>query len=657
MTANKWNDQEAAVFADDPLAMRVYTSRLLGQDPSLVLHGGGNTSVKIREDDFFGTPTDLLYVKGSGWDLATIEKPGFSPVRLDVLLQLATFESLSDSVIVREQRAALTDPFAPNPSVEAILHAVIPAQFVDHTHADAVVAVMNTPGGLENVKAIYGDRVLIIPYVMPGFKLARLVYEMTRATDWDAIEGLVLMNHGVFTFHDDARTSYERMIKLVSEAENFLAQQQALAVATTDPAPPDLLRLAELRRAVSRTAGQPMLARLDRRPEAAGYAGLPTLAEIAFQGPLTPDHIIRTKRIPVQVGDDVNADVAAFAADYAAYFEAHATDDLTMLDPAPRWGVWPGQGVVSFGATLKAATITADIIEHTIAAQQWAASLGGWQALGQPDLFDMEYWELEQAKLKRGGGAPPFQGKVALVTGAASGIGRACAQVLHEQGAVVVGLDLSDAITAVMNQPGMLGLKVDVTDAAAVQSAIDQTILAFGGLDVLVTNAGFFPKNAHIEAMEAATWDKSVAVNLTSHQRMMQATIPYLKRGIDPAVVVVGSKNFPAPGPGAASYSVMKAGLTQLARVAALELAADGVRVNVVHPDAVFDTGIWTDEMLASRAGHYGMSVSDYKTKNLLGTEITSRDVATLVALMAGEAFGKTTGAQVPIDGGNNRVI
>ena len=657
MTKNIWNDEVAKAYFDDTLRMRVYTSRLLGQDPSLVLHGGGNTSVKIREKDFFGNIVDLLYVKGSGWDLATIEKEGFSPVRMEVLLKLAEFEALSDSIIVREQRAGLTDPYAPNPSVEAILHAIIPSRFVDHTHADAVIAVMNTSNGMANVRQIYGDRVLIVPYVMPGFKLARKVYEMTRDVDWNDIEGIMLMNHGAFTFHDEARRSYERMIDLVSRAEAFLRDRGALSIAGEDAQPRDYLKLAALRRVVSEAASMPMLAQLNSSREAVGYANLDDVDLIALQGPLTPDHIIRTKRIPALINGDVREVVSRYVDDYIAYFNQNAGKDIAMLDPAPRWAVWRGQGIISFGPTVKSAGIVSDIVDHTIAVQQWAEAIGGWRALPPGDLFEMEYWELEQAKLKREASVPPFQGKVALVTGAASGIGLACAKTLAEQGAAVVGLDLSENINTTFHGLNMLGMQVDVTDDDRVQRAIEESIATFGGLDILVSNAGYFPPNAKLEDMDADVWDRSVRVNLTSHQRVLQASIPYLKLGIDPAVVIIGSKNYPAPGPGAASYSVMKAGLTQLARVAALELAGDGVRVNVVHPDAVFDTALWTDEMLQSRAQYYGMTVQEYKTKNLLHTEIRSRDVAHLVAAMASDVFARTTGAQVPIDGGNDRVI
>ncbi len=652
-----WNDREAAQYADDPLGMRVYTSRLLGKDPDLVLHGGGNTSVKLTELDFFGEPVNLLYVKGSGWDLATIEKPGFSPVRMDALLKLAQFEALSDSVIVREQRAALTDPFAPNPSVEAILHAIIPHRFVDHTHADAVIGVMNTIDGEENLRDIYGERVFIVPYVMPGFKLARAVYEMTHDLDWSLVDGIILMNHGVFTFHNDARTSYENMIGIVDMAEQYMSDKSTLHMPTLRDTQEDLPKLARLRKAVSEAAGKPMLAAMNQSASAQGYSNQHELDRIAFQGPLTPDHIIRTKRVPVKVGDDPTADVAAFVEDYRAYFEAHTDGSLTMLDPAPRWAVWPHIGAVSFGTTYKNAHIVADIVSHTMTVQRWSEALGGWRALDQPELFEMEYWELEQAKLKRSGTPPPYQGKIVMVTGAASGIGRACAEYFIEQGAAVVGVDLSEQIEDVLNKPGTLGIVGDLTDPDAILAAVEATVREFGGLDVLVSNAGLFPPSAKIHEMDADAWDKSVEVNLTSHQRMMQAAIPYLQHGIDPAIVVMGSKNFPAPGPGAAAYSVMKAGVTQLARVAALELAPLGIRVNIVHPDAVFDTALWTDDLLESRAKHYGMSVQAYKTKNLLRVEITSRDVARLVATLAGEAFSRTTGAQVPIDGGNERVI
>jgi NAD(P)-dependent dehydrogenase (short-subunit alcohol dehydrogenase family) len=305
---------------------------------------------------------------------------------------------------------------------------------------------------------------------------------------------------------------------------------------------------------------------------------------------------------------------------------------------------------------VKEAGIIADITTHTVRAIQLAECLGGWQALPEADIFAVEYWDLEQAKLRQAATPPLHAGKVALVTGAASGIGRACAEVLQAHGAAVMALDIDPAIEA-DSQADYCGRVCDVTDSQALQAAVAETVRRFGGLDMVVSNAGTFPSNSRIEAMDATVWERSLRINLSSHEQLLQACVPFLQRGLDASVVFMASKNVTAPGPGAAAYSVAKAGLTQLARVAALELAPQGIRVNVLHPDAVFDTGIWTPEVLANRARHYGLSVEEYKTKNLLQVEITSHDVAELVSAVAGPLFAKTTGAQLPIDGGNERVI
>lgn len=656
---SRWNDADAAPLGTDPLKQRVYTSRLLGAEPSLVLHGGGNTSVKATQPNLFGDAEELLFVKGSGWDLATIEVRGFAPVRMDVLLRMAKLEKLTDADMVRVQKSAMTNPDAPAPSVEAILHAIIPYRFVDHTHADAVVSITNTPDGEAAIRSIYGDRVLYVPYVMPGFVLAKKVYELTQGVDWSKVEGMVLLNHGIFAFGDDARTSYERMIKLVTEAEDYLKAKQAFEVPLAIEEPKeDLLTLAKLRQAVGRQLGTPVIARLDRSVEAVSFSTRPGVEDFARRGPMTPDHVIQTKRVPLMVTGDVEADVTGFERDYRAYFDRNTNGSLTCLDPAPRWAIWPGHGTIAFGTAAKKADVVADICRHTMRAFQWGEALGGWKALPESDIFEVEYWELEQAKLKLGGTAKlPLQGKVALVSGAASGIGKLCAERLRAQGAAVVALDLNPGIVDSFQGADALGLVCDVTDTEALERAVETTVRTFGGLDVLVMNAGIFPEGRAIAELESKLWQKSLDVNLTSHVYLLRACVPYLAAGFDPAVVVIASKNVPAPGPGQAAYSAAKAGLTQVARVAALELGGQGIRVNVLHPNAVFDTGIWTEEVLADRARRYGMSVEQYKTNNVMRVEVTSRDVADLACAMAGPLFAKTTGAQVPIDGGNDRVI
>jgi len=654
---NRWSEKDAAKCQGDPLQLRVYTSRLLGQEPDLVLHGGGNTSVKTSEKNIFNETEELLYVKGSGWDLATIESAGFAPVRLDILKKMAGLPQLSDAEMVRLQRSAMPDPNAPTPSVEAILHAIIPFQYVDHTHADAVVTLTNTPDGERRVRALYGDRMLILPYVMPGFILAKHVHQATRGLDWSRVEGMILLHHGVFSFSDDARESYERMLRFVSQAEDYLDREARQAVAKAGAGSPDLLGLARLRRSVSRARGAAQVTQWDRSPEAAGFAGRQDARALSQRGPLTPDHVIRTKRTPVFLDQDPEQAVEKYCQDYQAYFDRHTRPGLTCLSSAPSWAVWPGQGLVAFGASANEAGIVADITKHTVTAIQRAEKLGGWQVLLEQDIFDMEYWELEQAKLRTNKKPAPLQGRVALVTGAARGIGRACVEALAAQGAAVAALDIDPGIVGLFKKSAILEIVCDVTDHNALQAAVAATVERFGGLDLLVCNAGIFPPTEDLENLKPETWNKSLAINLTSHQQLLQAAIPFLRLGIQASVVIIASKNVPAPGPGAAAYSVAKAGLTQLGRVAALELGPQGVRVNLVHPDAVFDTGIWTPEVLEQRAKRYGLSVAEYKTKNLLKVEITSSDVAALVATLAGPAFAKTTGAQIPIDGGNDRVI
>jgi NAD(P)-dependent dehydrogenase (short-subunit alcohol dehydrogenase family) len=335
-----------------------------------------------------------------------------------------------------------------------------------------------------------------------------------------------------------------------------------------------------------------------------------------------------------------------------------------MLAPDPRWLVWQGHGVISFGATESEAAVLRDIATHTWKTIQLTESAfaGGWKPLPAAKLFEIEYWDLEQAKLKKSGHAPggavqTHQGKVAIVTGSAAGIGFACAASLAHQGAKVIGIDLSPEIGEQMAGIGGIGIVANLTDEAKVKEAVEGAVRRFGGLDILVSNAGIFTAGAYLEDLEQSNWDKSMAVNLTSHQKLLKHAIPFLKKGIDPAIVLVGSRNVNAPGAGAASYSCAKAGLTQLCRVAALELAPFGVRCNIVHPDAVFDTKLWTPENLKRSAERYGLTVEEYKTRNLLKTEIKSRDVGNMVAAMASPLFGKTTGAQVPVDGGNDRVI
>jgi len=671
---NLWDQKTASGLEKKPLQLRVFSSQLLGFDSDLVLHGGGNTSVKLRETNIFGEEEDILYVKGSGRNLATIDIEGFTPLRLTHMNKLAELVHISDTMMVREQQLAMTNPDAPSPSVEALLHAIIPFSWIDHTHADAVVTLTNTPKGDKLVQDVYGDSMLIIPYVMPGFKLARKVYEITQKVDWQQYEGMILLNHGIISFGAEAHESYERMINAVTLAEKFLKKYSSMQKNNIKKKAPALNQetlstLARIRKKVSIIRGAASLARLNNSPEAQFFSSLPNVKNISTRGPITSDHLIRTKPAPVYLNKkNVEKSIEDFASKYEAYFDRHTNRKQTRLDSAPRWGVWPEQGIVSFGRNPDETEIISDIAMHTAKAIQQAENINsvnyrGWEPISEDHIFEAEYWELQQAKLKTEFQPPEFEGKIAVVTGAASGIGLACAEHFSQLGAAVAGLDINPEINNILSEhtksgsTHILGIQCDVTEKHAVAKAVAKTVQCFGGIDILVLNAGTFPAGQTIEEIEDETWNKSLKTNLTAPQQLLQSCVPFLKEGIDPSVVFIASRNVPAPGPGASAYSVPKAGQTQLARIAALELGKYGIRVNIIHPDCVYDTGLWTSKALERSARRYGLTVEEYKSRNILKTDVKTIEVARMVCAMAGSVFAKTTGAQIPIDGGNERVI
>ena len=449
------------------------------------------------------------------------------------------------------------------------------------------------------------------------------------------------------------------MIDLVTLAEDYLKQQGAWELEKKQPtvfSQPISQSLANLRAEVSQIAGFSVILNRKTDNQSLNFAQRPDLALISQQGPATPDHVIRTKRIP-QIGRDVQA----YAQAYQTYFNtesAKTKDPKTMLDAAPRVILDPELGLCTVGQTTKSAAIASDIYQHTIEIIERATQLGGYQALSATDIFEVEYWDLEQAKLRTGGNSPIFTGEVALVTGGASGIGKACVESLLKRGTAVIALDIQPEIEFLHERVDFCGIQCDLTDETAFNQALTKGIETFGGLDILVLNAGIFPPSCRVADLSQAQWQRVMNLNLDTNLMLLRECYPFLKLAFKGGrVVVIGSKNVTAPGPGVAAYSVSKAALNQLIRVTALEWGRDRIRLNTLHPNAVFDTGIWTEEVLTARAKHYGLSIEDYKTNNLLKVEITSRDVAELAAEMCGPLFSKTTAAQLPIDGGNERVI
>ena len=673
---NRWDEKKAIQYvAEDPvLGLRVYSSRLLGDEARLVLHGGGITSLKGATVNIFGEEVATLFVKGSGSDLKTIGSDAFPPVDHQRLLRLAELPALTDSEMMRELRLALLEPLGPTPSVEAIMHALIPFDYVDHTHSDAVVTLSNTRTGEARLRELYGDIVLILPYVMPGFVLAKQIAQVILETDWSKLRGIVLLNHGIITFANTAKESYDEMISLVTMAENALLQgassmpcefsgTPALIQASSE----DILNIARIRSSAGERFGAPILVALQHNEAALALAAESNVAELIQKGPLTPDHTIHTK--PFGAFFDFSEGTTdhgfeSFEKLYGSYFSSYASNEHQRLDLMPRFGAYIGKtglkSLVTLAPSVPKLDIVSDVVKHTAEAILNGELLGGWHPLPDSDLFDVEYWELEQAKLKKGEDeklTDEFRGRVALVTGAASGIGLACVNLLVSKGAAVLAVDKSADVHNISKSPYVLAYQGDLTKPLEITNCVQAAVKAFGGIDILVSNVGNFLTSTNIEALEDSIWESSLAINLTSHMRVLRECVPFLRLGFDAAVIFVGSKNVAAPGPGAAAYSASKAGLNQLARVAALELGKDAIRVNTVHPNAVYDTGLWNPKLLKSRADHYGMSVDEYRRSNVLKTDIESSDVAIAVLALAGRDFSKTTGAQVPVDGGNQRVI
>ena len=674
-----WNDRDAdaaiaryAEFGRD-VGLRVYTTRLLGQDPRLVLHGGGNTSVKTRISDLNGDSVEVLCVKGSGWDMGSIEPAGLPAVRLAPLLKLRTRESLSDEEMVRLQRANLIDPSSPNPSVEALLHAFIPHKFIDHTHSTAVLSLTDQPDGEALCREVYGPRVGYVPYLMPGFGLAKAAARVFEADP--SVEGLVLVKHGIFSFGADARQAYERMIALVTLAEQRLAKNRKAAfVGAKLPArPAALAEVAPIVRGAcslrdSRTDGAWKRFVLDFRGNDAvlNFVNGAEVTRYGQAGVVTPDHNIRIKNCPLVVaapeaGDlagftqQVRDAVAAFDERYRDYFarnNARVGGIKTMLDPSPRVVLVPGVGLFGLGRSKKDARVAADLAEAAIATITDAEAVGRFEPLPEADLFDVEYWSLEQAKL---GGARelPLAGQVAVITGAAGAIGFATATAFAAAGAEVALLDLDEAAAQARAKAigaAALGIRCDVTDAASVKAAFAQVAAAFGGVDIAVSNAGA-AWQGRIGEVDEAVLRQSFELNFYGHQRVAQAAVGIMRaQGTGGCLLFNVSKQAVNPGPDFGPYGLPKAATLFLVRQYAVDYGSEGIRANAVNADRI-RSGLLTEEMIASRSKARGVSEDGYMRGNLLGREVAAEDVAQ--AFLAQALALKTTADVTTVDGGN----
>ena len=675
-----WVDRDAeAVVADgakagiDPdLSLRVYTTRLLGRDPKLVLHGGGNTSLKTTMRDPLGAEVEVLRVKASGADMASIELAGFPALRLEPMQALRALETIGDEELIGIERANLIDARAPNPSVEVMLHAFLPHKFIDHTHATAVLSVVDQPRGEQICAEVFGDRMAFVPYLLPGFGLAKKAIEVFERSP--SCECLILSKHGLVTFGVTAREAYERMIAFVSRAEDFIARSRK-SVIVGQPArrPPPVADVAPIVRGVcsekdekAEGAWRRLVLEFRTGNAILDFLNAKDLQRLSEAGVITPDHTIRTKNWPLLLSAPESERMGEFARSarekakeftmrYCEYFARHnkrVVGSKRALDPLPRLVLVPGLGLFGLGRTRGDAVIAADIAEAWIECLTDAEAIGRFESISEADMFDCEYWPLEQAKL----GArkePPLTGQVAAITGAGGAIGAATAKCFAAAGAEVALLDV-DRATA-REQADALGgdalaLSCDVTDGGSVSAAFAKIAEHFGGVDIVVSNAGA-AWQGRIGEVDEDILHKSFELNFYGHQRVAQAAVRIMRaQGTGGCLLFNISKQAVNPGPNFGPYGIPKAAALALMRQYALDYGADGIRANAVNADRI-RSGLLTPQMIASRAKARGVSEKDYMTGNLLGREVDAEDVAQ--AFLHQALALKTTADVTTVDGGN----
>ncbi|HEX8409301.1 MAG TPA: bifunctional rhamnulose-1-phosphate aldolase/short-chain dehydrogenase [Thermoanaerobaculia bacterium] len=651
---NRWSESQ-----NDVLSQLVYQSRLVGAEEDLVLWGGGNNSVKAAATDILGRPIEVMYIKSSGSDMKSIVPKQFPAVRLDYIAPLRSRdEDMSDQEMVDYLAKCLIDPASARPSIETLLHAFLPAKAVLHTHADAILALTNTRGREATVRECFGDDVIVVPYRRPGFRLSRDVADAFDAHP-DAA-GLVLMNHGLITWGDTIQEAYERHIALVTRAETNVGRgfsPPSPGVGGLKPRPTS----AQLRGALG---GR--ILEFDDSAEVLDFLSRQDAHRITQIGPATPDHLLYTKRYPLflDAGDDVREKLAAWQAAYKAHYDAYPSE-FAMLEPTPRIVLMPGMGMWTAGKDARAARIVRDIYRHTMRIIGGAESLGGYETLNDEDAFHAEYWPLELYKLTLLPKEKELASRIALITGAASGIGRACAERFAEEGAHVVVTDIDlelaqQVAQSIIDRHGLrraIAVRLDVASEEDVERAFATAVREYGGVDVVVSNAGI-SSFGNLDTLPVAEWDRAFAVNARGHFLVARAAMRIMKeQSLGGSIVFNASKNVTAPGKEFGAYSVSKAAEAQLCKVVALEGGEFGIRANMLNPDAIFGgSRFWSDEMRTMRAQAYAIDTEKlpdfYRNRTLLKVEVTADDVAEAALFLAGPRSAKTTGTMLPVDGG-----
>ncbi len=669
---NNWSNSEARKYIkkykklghSKDMALRVYTTRLLGRNSELVLHGGGNTSVKTEVKDLDGKSYKVLCVKGSGWDMAEIEPEGLPAVKLQPLLALRNKKHLSDEDMVAYQKRNLINIKSPNPSVETFLHAFLPYKFVDHTHSDAIMNVTNRPGGLQFCKKIFGKKVSIVPYVMPGFGLAKKINEIYSKNP--KINCLILLNHGIFTFDDDAKKSYNLMIKYVSDAEKAIKKLKTKKIKQiknykTKFNPYEIAPI--LRGLLSENKDQKFIVNYRSNKNLNYFINGKNVKNYSIKGTATPDHVIRVKPFPLIITPKKNSTINDFKIlaekefkdyrkKYIKYFNVNrkkVKERKTILDTSPRVILVQNVGLFSVGSSLSASKIAGDLTETNARVISSVEETSRYKFIPEKDLFDVEYWSLEQAKIKKV--KKILEGNVVVITGSAGAIGFAAYKIFKSYGAEVVLLDYDlKKINEMQKNVKELCIHCDVTNKNSVSKAFKIISETYGGIDILISNAGT-AIGGSIAEVDDKVLRKSFEENFFSHQNCASEAIKIMKKqNINGCLLFNISKQSVNPGKNFGPYGLPKSALLSLCKQYAVDYGSYGIRSNGVNADRI-RSGLLNDNMIKSRAKAREVSTDQYMRGNLLLNEVKADDVAKAFFHLA--VSKKTTGAVLTVDGGN----
>ena len=659
-----WNNKIALQYVSEykkkniskDLALRIYTTHLLGKNPKLVLHGGGNSSVKSIGKNLYKKNVNLIYVKGSGWDMSNLNELGMPGLELNPLLETVKLNKLNDNDMVNLLRSNLINANSPNPSVETLLHAYLPFKFVDHTHSNAFLSILNQPNSQALIKKIFGNKVGIVPYIMPGFSLAKECLKIFKKDE--KVQGLALINHGIFTFGDSAKQSYERMINFVSDVENYISKNKVKLKTHTNKSKINMSDfMLSVRKSFSTYSNHKWILKFHNNNDDQVIASTQNLNNLINKGPVTPDHVIRIKSKILFISKNkfqkIDEEIKKYCQSYKKYYLKNKTfvHNCTITDPLPRIIILEGIGILSLGKKLKDQKISYDIFRSMASSVFDAERIGKFKSITEKDIFKMEYWPLERAKLDNAK-VQSLDGNNVIITGGGGTIGMAIAKKFKQEGANIILIDkkYDKHLLEKNNLHDCFLINADLTNNQKLKKIVEKIVLNFGGIDILISNAGRAFQGA-IETVDSKIIKKSYDINFLSHQNISQLTVQVMKKQNTGGLILYNlSKQAINPGKNFGPYGLAKSTTLFLMKQYALECGEYNIRVNGINADRI-ESGLLTKELINQRATSRGLSKEKYLSNNLLNIQVLADDVAE--AFYAQTLLKKTTANIITVDGGN----